>query len=81
MQSAAEIAARFDVWAPSKAVPSEATPTPTPDPGAAPDSETDVPEQAANSLQSQEGTLLAIGVAAFVALVAGAVVAFVRNPS
>ena len=62
-------------------VPSEATPTPTPDPGAAPDSETDVPEQAANSLQSQEGTLLAIGVAAFVALVAGAVVAFVRNPS
>ena len=62
-------------------VPSEATPTPTPDPGAAPDSETDVPEQAANSLQSQEGTLLAIGVAAFVALVAGAVVVFVRNPS
>jgi hypothetical protein len=60
-------------------VPSEATPTPTPsgDPG----SETDVPEEAASTLQSQQGTLLAIGVAAFVALVAGTVVAFVRNPS
>jgi hypothetical protein len=62
-------------------VPSEATPTPTPVPGAEPDSETDVPEQATNSLQSQEGTLLAIGVAAFVAAVAGTVVAFVRNHS
>jgi hypothetical protein len=60
-------------------VPSEATPTPTPsgDPG----SETDVPEEAASTLQSQQGTLLAIGVAAFVALVAGTVVAFVRTPS
>ena len=62
-------------------VPSEATPTPTPGPSGDPVSETDVPEEAANTLQSQQGTLLAIGVAAFVALVAGTVVAFVRSPS
>jgi DNA-binding beta-propeller fold protein YncE len=61
-------------------VPSEATPTPTPGPTGDPGSEIDVPEEAANTLQSQQGTLLAIGVAAFVALVAGAVVAFVRQP-
>jgi hypothetical protein len=61
-------------------VPSEATPTPTPSPSGDPASETDVPEEAANTLQSQQGTLLAIGVAAFVALVAGTVVAFIRNP-
>jgi hypothetical protein len=60
-------------------VPSEATPAPSPnsDPG----SEGDVPEEQANAIQNQQGTLLAIGLAAFVALVAGSVVAFVRNSS
>ena len=62
----------------SMPVPSEATPTPTPEPST--DLESDVPEEEANAIQSQQGTLLAIGVAAFVALVAGAVVAFVRQP-
>jgi hypothetical protein len=62
-------------------VPSEATPTPTPGPSSDPGSESDVPEEQANAIQNQQGTLLAIGVAAFVAIVAGAVVAFVRNPS
>jgi hypothetical protein len=40
-------------------IPSEATPTPTPseDPG----SETDVPEDQAESIQNQKGTLLALG--------------------
>jgi hypothetical protein len=63
----------------SMPVPSEATPTPTPstDPGG----ETDVPEDEATFGQGQQGTLLAIGLAAFVALVAGLVVAFVRKPS
>ena len=64
----------------SMPVPSEATPTPTPGPNPE-GSEGDVPEEEANAIQSQQGTLLAIGVAAFVALVAGAVVVFVRNPS
>jgi hypothetical protein len=60
-------------------IPSEATPTPTPseDPG----SETDVPEDQAESIQNQKGTLLALGLAGFVALVAGTVVALVRKPS
>jgi DNA-binding beta-propeller fold protein YncE len=62
----------------SMPVPSDATPTPTPEPST--DLESDVPEEEANAIQSQQGTLLAIGVAAFVALVAGAVVAFVRQP-
>jgi hypothetical protein len=59
-------------------VPSEASPTPTPstDPG----SETDIPEEEANTALSQRGTLLALGLAGFVALVAGTVVALVRNP-
>ncbi|MGH3338564.1 MAG: hypothetical protein ACRDPL_07020, partial [Propionibacteriaceae bacterium] len=60
-------------------VPSEATPTPTPGPSTDAASESDLPEEEANAIQSQPGTLLAIGVAAFVALVAGTVVAFVRN--
>jgi hypothetical protein len=64
----------------SMPVPSEATPTPTPGPNPE-GSEGDVPEEETNAIQSQQGTLLAIGVAAFVALVAGAVVVFVRNPS
>jgi hypothetical protein len=61
-------------------VPSEGTPTPTPeapDPG----SETDVPEDEASFVQGQQGTLLALGLAAFVALVAGVVVGFARRPS
>jgi hypothetical protein len=59
-------------------IPSEATPTPTPsdDPG----SETDVPEDQAESIQNQKGTLLALGLAGFVALVGGTVVALVRKP-
>jgi hypothetical protein len=62
----------------SVAVPSEATPTPTPseDPGG----ETDVPEDQADSIQNQKGTLLTLGLAGFVALVAGSVVALVRKP-
>ena len=51
-------------------VPSE--PRPRRRPGSDPGSETDVPEEEANALQSQQrGTLLALGLAAFVALVAG----------
>ena len=61
-------------------VPSEATPTPSPDGSADPGAESDVPEDAANSGQSQRGTLLALGLAGFVALVAGTVVALVRQP-
>jgi DNA-binding beta-propeller fold protein YncE len=60
-------------------IPTDATPTPTP--STDPDSESDVPEEQANAIQNQQGTLLAIGLAAFVALVAGTVVALVRNPS
>jgi hypothetical protein len=62
----------------SVAVPSEATPTPTPseDPGG----ETDVPEDQADSIQNQKGTLLTLGLAGFVALVAGGVVALARKP-
>jgi hypothetical protein len=59
-------------------IPTDATPTPTPNTD--PDSESDVPEEPANAIQNQRGTLLAIGVAAFVALVAGTVVAVVRRP-
>jgi hypothetical protein len=61
----------------SMPVPSEITPTPTPstDPG----SETDVPEEEATFGQGQQGTLLALGLAAFVALVAGLVVGLVRK--
>jgi hypothetical protein len=60
-------------------VPGEATPTPTPEDSPGPESA--VPEDVANTSQSQRGTLLAIGLAGFVALVAGAVVALVRAPS
>jgi DNA-binding beta-propeller fold protein YncE len=59
-------------------IPTDATPTPTP--STDPDSESDVPEEQANAIQNQQGTLLALGVAAFVALVAGTVVALVRQP-
>ena len=61
----------------SVAVPSDATPTPTPseDPGA----ETDVPEDQTDSIQNQKGTMLTLGLAGFVALVAGTVVAFARK--
>jgi hypothetical protein len=64
----------------SVAVPSEATPTPTATPSEDPESETDVPEDQANGIQSQQGTLMALGLAGFVALVAGSVVALVRKP-
>jgi DNA-binding beta-propeller fold protein YncE len=63
----------------SMAVPSEATPTPTPSTETS--AETDVPEDEATLGQGQQGTLLAIGLAAFVALVAGMVVALARRPS
>ena len=62
----------------SMPVPSDASPTPTP--GDGPAAESDVPESQANSWQSQRGTVLALGVAGFVALVAGIVVALVRKP-
>jgi hypothetical protein len=52
-----------------------ATPTPSEDPGA----EADVPEDRTDAIRNQKGTLLAIGLAGFVALVAGTVVALVRN--
>jgi hypothetical protein len=58
-------------------VPSEVTPTPTP--STDPASETDVPEDEATFGQGQQGTLLALGLAAFVALVAGLVVGLVRK--
>jgi hypothetical protein len=64
----------------SMPVPSDATPTPTPEAGD-PGTETDVPEDEATFGQGQQGTLLALGLAAFVALVAGMVVAFARKPS
>jgi hypothetical protein len=63
----------------SMPVPSDASPTPTPSDG--PAAESDVPESQANSWQSQRGTLLALGLAGFVALVAGIVVGLVRKPS
>jgi hypothetical protein len=63
----------------SMPVPSDAGPTPTPGDGS--EAESDVPENQANSWQSQRGTLLALGAAAFVALVAGTVVALARKPN
>jgi hypothetical protein len=64
----------------SMPVPSETTPTPTPEPSADAGSESDVPENDTDSVQSQQGTLLAVGLAGFVALVAGTVVVFARKP-
>jgi hypothetical protein len=63
----------------SVSIPSAATPTPTP--SEEPQAETDVPEDQAGAIQNQKGTLLALGLAGFVALVAGTVVALVRKPS
>ena len=54
-----------------------ATPTPSEDPSA----EADVPEDRTDAIRNQKGTLLAIGLAGFVALVAGTVVALVRTHS
>jgi hypothetical protein len=62
-------------------VPSETNTTPTPGASTDPGAESDVPEDEANSGQSRRGTLLALGLAGFVALVAGTVVALVRQPS
>ena len=62
-------------------VPAPGEATPSPDASTGPGAESDVPEDAANSGQSQRGTLLALGLAGFVALVAGIVVALVRQPS
>jgi hypothetical protein len=62
-------------------VPTEATPTPTSEASTDPSAETDVPEGQTSSWQSQRGTLLALGLAGFVALVAGIVVALVRSPN
>jgi hypothetical protein len=61
-------------------VPSDASPTPTPAASTDPGTETDVPEDEAGVGQSQKGTLLALGLAACLALVAGVVVALVRQP-
>ena len=60
-------------------VPGDGSPTPTP--GDNTGAESDVPENQANSGQSRQGTLLALGLAGFVALMAGTVVALVRKPS
>jgi hypothetical protein len=54
-------------------IPSQATPTPTP--SEEPQTETDVPDDRSDAIQNQKGTLLALGLAAFIALVAGTVVA------
>jgi hypothetical protein len=59
-------------------VPSQATPTPTP--SEEPGTEADVPDDRSAAIQNQKGTLLALGLAAFLALVAGTVVALVRKP-
>jgi DNA-binding beta-propeller fold protein YncE len=59
-------------------VPSRSTPTPTP--SEAPGTEADVPDDSSSALQNQKGTLLALGLAGVVALVAGTVVALVRQP-
>jgi hypothetical protein len=64
----------------SMAVPSESTPTPTPSASEDPGAETDVPEDQAGGIQNQKGTLLAVGLAGVIALVAGTVVALVRKP-
>jgi hypothetical protein len=58
-------------------VPSASTPTPTPSEEPV---ETDVPEDQSGIIQNQKGTLLALGLAGFVALVAGTVVALARRP-
>jgi hypothetical protein len=63
----------------SMAIPSEATPTPTP--SEEPQAETDVPDDRSGAIQNQKGTLLALGLAACVALAAGTVVALVRKPT
>src|SRR6188472_428171 len=59
-------------------IPSQTTPTPTP--SEEPQTETDVPDDRSDAIQNQKGTLLALGLAAFAALVAGTVVAFARKP-
>jgi hypothetical protein len=59
-------------------VPDDGSRTPTP--GDNSDAESDVPQNQANSWQSRRGTLLALGLASFVAVVAGTVVALVRRP-
>ena len=61
-------------------VPSETTPMPTPAASEDPGGETDVPEDQADSIQNQKGTLLALGLAGFVAIVAGTVVGLARKP-
>jgi hypothetical protein len=59
-------------------VPSQSTPTPTP--SESPGAEADVPDDRSSVIQNQRGTLLALGLAGFVALVAGTVVALLRTP-
>ncbi len=65
----------------SMAVPASTSPSPTPsatvDAGREPDDTEDDP---ANSAAGNRGTWLAVGVAGFVAVVAGVVVGFVRRP-
>ena len=62
------------------AIPVPSAETPTPTPSEEPQSETDVPDDRSDAIQNQKGTLLALGIAAFVALVAGTVVALIRKP-
>ena len=59
-------------------VPNDASETPTP--SVSSDTQSEIPQNQANSWQSRRGTLLALGLASFVALVAGIVVALVRKP-
>jgi hypothetical protein len=67
---------RSNVYAIPVPTGASATPTPSEDPSA----EADVPEDRTDAIQNQKGTLLAIGLAGFVALVAGTVVALVGKP-
>lgn len=64
----------------SMAVPASATPSPTPSGGGDTDPEPDTEDDPANSAAGNRGTWMAVGVAGFVAVVAGVVVGFVRRP-
>ena len=66
---------RSNVYAIPVPTGASATPTPSEDPGA----ESEIPEDRTDAIRNQRGTLLAIGLAGFVALVAGTVVALVRS--
>ncbi len=67
-----------DVPSPSASPPPTATPTPSPSPSEPPDNGEDTEPQI--PAEDGGGTLLAVGLAAAVALVAGAVVILIRKP-